>query len=32
MRTARFESAAIREHVVGHGGVLTIAIGPIMVG
>ena len=32
MRTARFEREAIREHVAAHGGALTVAIGPIMVG
>ena len=32
MRSARFESAAVREHVAAHGGVLTVAIGPTLVG
>jgi hypothetical protein len=32
MRTVRFESDAVRDHVAAHGGVLTVRIGPLMVG
>ena len=32
MKSVRFENPAVLEHVATHGGVLTVAIGPIMVG
>ena len=32
MRSVRFESPTVLKHVATHGGVLTVAIGPIMIG